>query len=156
MKTSKTAFIVSREYSPGIFSNEPRVPEGCRVQQSGNKYEVKDPYGRLLFHINRDQFKKLSKTAIRDESGMTLAREVGQEIRRAREVKEMTLEVLAGQLGATRQYMSDVERGTKTVSLNQLEKIAAILNVELRVRLVRRYTGNQCLNNEKEVAIETR
>jgi len=56
---------------------------------------------------------------------------VGEQIRKARKVKGMTQERLAELSGLSFSYISDVERGTRNISLESLEKIVMALNIRL-------------------------
>lgn len=146
----KTEFVVTRDHIPNMFTHEPPVKAGWKVRQKGSdQWAVADEYGRHQGYITRATFQKLSKTALGEKSGQTLLEELGKEIRRARENREMTQMELAGHLGATLQYISNVERGKATISINQLGKIAQVLNFDVRIKYVRRYTSNQCLNTNK-------
>lgn len=60
----------------------------------------------------------------------TLAALLGRNLRATREQLGMSQETLANQLGYTHTFMSDLERGVRIVSLESLEHIAAILEVE--------------------------
>lgn len=50
-------------------------------------------------------------------------------IRQHRKAKGLTLEQLAALVGSSKSYMSDIERGTKTGSVEMLRSIAAALGV---------------------------
>ncbi|MEK3884954.1 helix-turn-helix transcriptional regulator [Paenibacillus sp. PL2-23] len=54
---------------------------------------------------------------------------VGEQIRRVRKLRGMTQEQLAEQSGLSFSYVSDVERGTRNISLESLEKIINALGV---------------------------
>lgn len=55
---------------------------------------------------------------------------VGERIRSIRKLKGMTQEQLAERSGLSFSYISDVERGTRNISLGSLEKIIGALNVK--------------------------
>ena len=52
-------------------------------------------------------------------------------MRELRSAKGMTQEKLAELAGLSRQYIGDVERGTRNISLVNIEKIAAALEITL-------------------------
>ncbi|MUG67289.1 HTH-type transcriptional regulator sinR [Chlamydia abortus] len=55
---------------------------------------------------------------------------VGEQIRRIRKLRGMTQEQLAEQSGLSFSYISDVERGTRNISLESLGKIISALGVK--------------------------
>ena len=55
---------------------------------------------------------------------------VGEQIRKARRLRGMTQERLAEQSGLSFSYISDVERGTRNISLESLGKIINALGVK--------------------------
>jgi transcriptional regulator with XRE-family HTH domain len=57
--------------------------------------------------------------------------DIGSAIRYIRDSKGMTITALAKEIGTTRPYLSDIERGTKKPSFNMLEKICQALNITL-------------------------
>lgn len=59
-----------------------------------------------------------------------LQRILGQNLRRHRHERELSQEAFAACLGVHRTYMSQLERGLRNVSLRQLERIAARIEVE--------------------------
>lgn len=58
-------------------------------------------------------------------------KEVGQKIRAARQLTEMSQEAFARVCLLDRTYISDVERGERNLSLLNLRKIAQALNVSI-------------------------
>ncbi len=61
----------------------------------------------------------------------TIEEEFGNRIRRLRRSLELSQDELAFRCGLNRNYISDVERGTRNVSLRAIEKFAKGLNVEI-------------------------
>jgi transcriptional regulator with XRE-family HTH domain len=57
---------------------------------------------------------------------------VGHNLRRIRVGKEVSQEQLAFDAGVDRSYLGGIERGEENPSIDTLEKIAAILTVEIR------------------------
>lgn len=57
---------------------------------------------------------------------------LGDTIKRIRQKKKMSQEELAFESGLHRTYISDIERGTRNVSIKNIEKIARALNVSLK------------------------
>ena len=57
----------------------------------------------------------------------------GDAIRNLREHKGMTQEELAHRARLNRTYVSDIERGSRNVSLINIERLASALGVTLRV-----------------------
>lgn len=55
----------------------------------------------------------------------------GTTVKFRREALAMTQEDLADKAGIHRTYLSDVERGTRNLSLVNIEKLAAALNMKL-------------------------
>jgi transcriptional regulator with XRE-family HTH domain len=55
----------------------------------------------------------------------------GQKVRQIRLSKNVSQETLAEMANLHRTYISDVERGTRNISLSNAEKIAKALNVSL-------------------------
>ena len=62
---------------------------------------------------------------------MTILQNFGSHVRELRSAKGMTQEKLAELAGLSRQYIGDVERGTRNISLVNIEKIAAALEITL-------------------------
>jgi transcriptional regulator with XRE-family HTH domain len=60
---------------------------------------------------------------------MALRQIFADNLRRARELKGMSQEALADAAGIDRTYVSALERGLYSVSLDTLEKLASALNV---------------------------
>ena len=59
--------------------------------------------------------------------------EVGFNIRRIREERDLSQEELAELAGLHRAYVGQIERGEKNIGLKNLEKIAKALGVDIRV-----------------------
>jgi len=62
---------------------------------------------------------------------MTILQKFGSRVKELRSVRGITQENLAELAGLSRQYIGDVERGTRNISLVNIEKIAAALDVTL-------------------------
>ena len=61
--------------------------------------------------------------------------EVGFNIRRIREERDLSQEELADLAGLHRAYIGQIERGEKNMGIKNLEKIAKALNVSIKVLL---------------------
>lgn len=57
---------------------------------------------------------------------------VGKKIRAIRHLKKMSQEQLAFKCRLHRTYISDVERGTRNISVENLEKISKALSVRVK------------------------
>ena len=55
---------------------------------------------------------------------MTILEEFGLRVKELRSIKGLTQEDLAGMTGLSRQYIGDVERGQRNISLVNIKKIA--------------------------------
>ena len=64
-------------------------------------------------------------------NGDDLRRNFGTTIRAKRSELGLSQEDLAGRAGLHRTYISDVERGTRNLSLESIEKLAAALEVSV-------------------------
>ena len=64
-----------------------------------------------------------------------LNEEVGFNIRRIREERDLSQEELADLAGLHRAYIGQIERGEKNIGLKNLEKIAKALNISIKVLL---------------------
>jgi len=62
---------------------------------------------------------------------MTILQKFGLRVRELRSDKGITQEGLAELTGLSRQYIGDVERGTRNISLVNIEKIATALEITL-------------------------
>jgi transcriptional regulator with XRE-family HTH domain len=62
---------------------------------------------------------------------MTILQKFGSRIKQFRTTKGITQEKLAELSGLSRQYLSDVERGTRNISLVNIHKIANALETTL-------------------------
>jgi len=62
---------------------------------------------------------------------MTILQKFGSRIKELRSAKGITQEGLAESAGLSRQYVGDVERGTRNISLVNIEKIATALKITL-------------------------
>ncbi len=58
-----------------------------------------------------------------------LKKQIGEQIRTIRKLKGLTQESLADRSGVSFSYISDVERGTRNISLVSLEKIMHALEI---------------------------
>jgi transcriptional regulator with XRE-family HTH domain len=62
--------------------------------------------------------------------------QVGIKIKEYRQIKKLTITALAESIGATRPYISDIERGKKTPSFDMLEKISLALGINIQDLLI--------------------
>ncbi len=62
---------------------------------------------------------------------MNITKKFGKHIKRLRNEKHLTQEELANLSALSRQYIGDVERGDRNISLVNLEKIAKAFDVSL-------------------------
>jgi len=62
---------------------------------------------------------------------MAILQEFGLRMKELRSAKGITQEDLAGLTGLSRQYIGDVERGTRNISLVNIEKIATAFQTTL-------------------------
>lgn len=62
---------------------------------------------------------------------MKIPKKFGDRVRELRSTKGMTQEDLASLSGLSRQYIGDVERGTRNISLINIEKIAMAFKITL-------------------------
>ncbi|MDD5134083.1 MAG: helix-turn-helix transcriptional regulator [Phycisphaerae bacterium] len=62
---------------------------------------------------------------------MAILQKFGHHLKGLRFSKKMTQEDLAEQSGLSRQYIGDVERGTRNISLVNLEKLATAFKITL-------------------------
>jgi len=62
---------------------------------------------------------------------MAILQEFGLRMKELRSAKGITQEDLAGLAGLSRQYIGDVERGTRNISLANIEKIATAFQITL-------------------------
>lgn len=69
---------------------------------------------------------------------MRMAEIFGRNVRRVRQDKGLTLEAMADEVGLAYSYLGEIERGRKNPTLDVVERIAEILEVDpielLRVR----------------------
>ena len=68
---------------------------------------------------------------------MRLAEAFGHNVRRARQARGMTLEALAHDVGLAYTYMGQIERGQRNPTLDVVERIAMILDVDALKLLMR-------------------
>ena len=64
---------------------------------------------------------------------MTINKQLGYRIRYLRQQKNWSIEDLALEAGINRNYLGDLERGTRNPTLVVLNKIAVALGVDLNV-----------------------
>ncbi|HEY0286364.1 MAG TPA: helix-turn-helix domain-containing protein [Pseudomonas sp.] len=69
---------------------------------------------------------------------LLLVERLGRQIEGMRKTRGLTLIDLAAQAGVTRQKLSEIEKGSPTVSINLYAKVLAALNAELSVVPARR------------------
>jgi len=69
---------------------------------------------------------------------MRMAEIFGRNVRRVRQDKGLTLEAMADEVGLAYSYLGEIERGRKNPTLDVVERIAEILEIDpielLRVR----------------------
>lgn len=75
---------------------------------------------------------KIDKSTEKNLKDANLQIRFGEKVRRLRYRKDMTQEELAVKAGLHRNYVSDMERGTRNVSLKAIEKVAKALSVKER------------------------
>ncbi|MBP3040407.1 helix-turn-helix transcriptional regulator [Bacillaceae bacterium Marseille-Q3522] len=74
---------------------------------------------------------------------------IGKRIKKARAGKGLTQEKLGEKLGVTGAYISKIERGRTTVSLDNLSKLSSILEVSpLEILIGASSSSNDYLRNE--------
>lgn len=61
---------------------------------------------------------------------MGLAQTFGQNVRRIRQEKGMTLEALADEVGLAYTYVGQIERGQRNPTLGVVERVAGVLGVD--------------------------
>ena len=64
-------------------------------------------------------------------SALDIRERFGDGVRARREELDLTQEDLAGKAGIHRTYLSDIERGSRNVSLINIEKVAASLSLTI-------------------------
>ena len=64
---------------------------------------------------------------------MTITKQLGARIRYLRQQKNMTIEDLALEAGINRNYLGDLERGTRNPTVDILNRISVALDVTLSV-----------------------
>lgn len=57
---------------------------------------------------------------------------LGSRVKELRQKKKMSQEALAFESGLHRTYISDIERGTRNVSIKNIERIAKALDISLK------------------------
>ena len=62
---------------------------------------------------------------------MNILKKFGIQIKRLRAIHKLTQEDLSELSGLSRQYVGDVERGTRNISLVNIEKIARAFKISL-------------------------
>lgn len=61
---------------------------------------------------------------------MSRAKLLGQNIKKFRELKGLTQNELAEKVDLSREYIADIERGLKNISLRKLYMIVDVLNIK--------------------------
>ena len=61
---------------------------------------------------------------------MGLAKQLGQNVRRARQERGVTLETLADEVGLAYSYLGEIERGRRNPTLAVVERLALALKTE--------------------------
>lgn len=67
---------------------------------------------------------------------MTLKQEIGAQLVKLREKLGITQDGMSKRMGTTRQYISMVEKGGQSISLDQVEKFARALGATVEIKLV--------------------
>ena len=62
---------------------------------------------------------------------MTINKQLGYRIRYLRQQKGLSIETLSLEAGINRNYLGDLERGTRNPTLIILNKIATVLDIDL-------------------------
>lgn len=65
---------------------------------------------------------------------MTLKAETGQELRKARKEKKLTIQELSDQSKVNFNYLGNIERGKVNATLDILERIAQVLNKKVTIK----------------------
>lgn len=128
-------FVVTKSFLPPIFSKTPACNAGDRLLCKGDEYELQDPEGTVKGIVDAQAFKKITKKV----EGDTLYKEVGLQLRKARMAKGLTIEDLATKIKATRQYLSQLEKGKAACSLSKIEQICDAMGYEFKFKITRKY-----------------
>ncbi|MEF9920676.1 MAG: helix-turn-helix transcriptional regulator [Erysipelotrichaceae bacterium] len=80
----------------------------------------------------KNNSKSKSEVIDTEEANSDILVRFGKTVRSLRSSLEMTQEDLAVKAGLHRNYISDMERGTRNVSLKAISKVAMALNVDER------------------------
>lgn len=63
---------------------------------------------------------------------MTIEQKFGMKVKEIRARQKISQEELAFRCGLSKNYISDIERGTRNISLQSVEKIARGFNVQVK------------------------
>jgi transcriptional regulator with XRE-family HTH domain len=96
--------------------------------------------------------KRLQLTQAAIDAGATLTRELADRLRAGREYRGFDQAFLAENIGVSRAYISEFERGTRTPCLHDIQRLA----MALRVRLAWLVTGEGLMTDEKRSGTELR
>lgn len=69
----------------------------------------------------------------------------GRTLRRLRKRQGVSQEVFADKCNLHRTYISDIERGERNISLENIEKIAGVLNIQLSELFKEVENENDCI-----------
>jgi ribosome-binding protein aMBF1 (putative translation factor) len=135
------AYIVTERYVPSIFSDVPIIKAGWRIlEKPGGRYRVTNESGTQECEITPAMLKAITgKREIDHPGDFAVMADIGKQLRSAREKRGFTLDVLAGKMGASRQYIHRIEMGKAEFSINQLKKLCDALNFELKIKITRSY-----------------
>lgn len=137
----KLRYKVMRKYQPGHFDPGNPIPYGYIVEREDTSFKdfrLFDKEGNDAGTISEEVFDKLTKRLLLD-GDVDIMKEVGQHIKKAREMRNMTQKDLASILGTSIPYICKIEKGNGAVSIPQLAKIGQILNYNLDLKFSRKY-----------------
>jgi transcriptional regulator with XRE-family HTH domain len=80
----------------------------------------------------------------------TLRKLIGRRIRSIRKNKGLTQEKLADKAHLTQQYVGAVERGTRNISMDSLERIISALEVDFDELLILRDIANSLISGDEQ------
>ena len=81
---------------------------------------------------------------------MGTGRHIGRRIAEIRKQKRLTQEYVAGRLGKTPQWLSNIEREIRPISADELAKLAVILEVEPGIFFTDNKEGGKLMTSKED------
>lgn len=127
---------IKEHYFPTFDRRKPILIGDKLVPVTRERYNIIAPDGWIKGEVGLDIARKVGRPP-KKENGLLKA--IGEQLRAAREFRGLRQDDVAERMNVSKQYLSNIENGRASVSLQQLSEICDILKYEVKVKLSKRH-----------------